>query len=866
MKKFFEPVGKLGWPVFFAVVSFSGCEKSVAPSLAPEKDRIEILVRDTLFMKYTRGPEDTPYDQKAFLLTFSITHATWSPQEPVILEVFKYYPQDEVLNAVTRVFLGGGGVTEGDTVTYLDADRNIDTLRFADPVQAVVLKSDQDKRVFHFEVAARVALKKNGPRFFEGGFENNHSKTALQFGGGATRAIKINDHAPMTRNNVVRTSITFDTTGLDTFQYYKFSTIGAVLFKNLKAMDSVLKHPGAVDTASVRISRNLLISLLDSTITDTGLIPLGRFGGMQKIPVVQLQNHFSTVAPAEKSDLGSGWVTVEKIDTLPRGLGRKWVFLNHKSWTTPLFENIDIDNSFAAEIRLDLSRAKVRYNTFEKKVALDQDEIPFVFDTFGDTTFEQTVWVWLATRVLGQEFLTIQSDEEGGEQGVLIFGNRVINQTDNELDFKAPWPDALLETKPRLFRTGAGGVLRASFLPDYEGNYRVSPFAHIKHNFDLNSGTPLEYDQVKPERGDNPSLARVVKKGSLLGYDEKDLNNFAKQQYILSEQDGVIKRIALTGWFNFVPLSQIGNGDSTFSGENLVDYFGLRNFDDLLPLTKFGGNRFTSIFSAFFYRPQFLINNTLITTYPQVHDKATNAGVKLFRPPFRGIPYFVNSNQSGSKEFVLIAMTRGRFFKEPRVFISFFSSPLRYVWDKIPPHARWHAEIDPNLDAYAPVYAVNRFNPNLKVVSDLSATNNPNFFEVHLSDLPAASGKHSSVRDLGGFAQITSVKLGFNYAADLVDVDPVSGFRQYKGRTNYRELDPRALSKQRRIGYGSGESYALEKIAFKEIDATLWRSGVWDMWIETKDDMGNEGIAPFIIPPAYDLKVGQITLRQILIK
>ena len=43
-----------------------------------------------------------------------------------------------------------------------------------------------------------------------------------------------------------------------------------------------------------------------------------------------------------------------------------------------------------------------------------------------------------------------------------------------------------------------------------------------------------------------------------------------------------------------------------------------------------------------------------------------------------------------------------------------------------------------------------------------------------------------------------------------------------------------------------------------------WRAGMWDMWIQTEDDLGNSGLAPYADKINYEL--GEVSIRQIEIK
>jgi hypothetical protein len=320
------------------------------------------------------------------------------------------------------------------------------------------------------------------------------------------------------------------------------------------------------------------------------------------------------------------------------------------------------------------------------------------------------------------------------------------------------------------------------------------------------------------------------------------------------------------GWFRYVPLYPASSLDSVLSTAALKNYFGITD-NDLVPDDK-NGNRYFSVYSAFVYVPdqRYYYHHNFQDYIDLV--STVYGGPKLYRNPFRSIPYFLSYNMTGSKEFVLMAYARGKYFKEPRVFISVFSSPYTYVWDKTPPHIAWDPSISSISGTYAPMYYVNPRNPAEKTSTDLSKTVIPYVFDVDLSGNSLFMSRECSVRDVG-FGRITSVRLCFNYASDFLSMEPVTGRRHYsKATIAVAELSAQDLAGQINTSYQVGKaSSGLGDVSFKGLDARLWQKGIWDMWLETSDDLGNSGVAPVMTPnSSYSDKLGLASVRQIEIK
>jgi len=60
---------------------------------------------------------------------------------------------------------------------------------------------------------------------------------------------------------------------------------------------------------------------------------------------------------------------------------------------------------------------------------------------------------------------------------------------------------------------------------------------------------------------------------------------------------------------------------------------------------------------------------------------------------------------------------------------------------------------------------------------------------------------------------------------------------------------------------GPKESFSLKNVSFRGIEIGGLASGLWDMWIETEDNLGNRGLAPYA--EAIDTTKGKTPVRQI---
>ena len=128
----------------------------------------------------------------------------------------------------------------------------------------------------------------------------------------------------------------------------------------------------------------------------------------------------------------------------------------------------------------------------------------------------------------------------------------------------------------------------------------------------------------------------------------------------------------------------------------------------------------------------------------------------------------------------------------------------------------------------------------------------------------------TSVRE-AGFGAIRTVRLLFNYHDNYLGMNPLTGQRQYITPNIYFDLPAEIIASQIKAKYSGKSSdtptsigYTLTDISFKDIDARGWQNGLWDMWMETEDDLGNRGLAPY--GTGLEPKNGSTPVRQIEIK
>jgi hypothetical protein len=190
----------------------------------------------------------------------------------------------------------------------------------------------------------------------------------------------------------------------------------------------------------------------------------------------------------------------------------------------------------------------------------------------------------------------------------------------------------------------------------------------------------------------------------------------------------------------------------------------------------------------------------------------------------------------GKKEFILVAYCRGSQFQENRIVFSDFSSLSAAYWDKYPPAFCWHPnQTVTNLaGGYSPANQQTKLDKAtltapLKTWNDLENLAILKVFNIYLASGAAEQDYpyNYSVLD-NGAGLVRSVALFIGYEKDLqnnafaprrYEIDPASGFRP---DINWR----------------------FEGLRFAPIDVTQWQKGIYRVWVETEDDLGNRGMAP----------------------
>lgn len=838
--------------LLLCMLFLGACEKAVKYQDIPAYGALQLSVKDTLLDTAVIASK-LFFNQRAFhLMVQDLTGRNPSSSSPVIFNIYKYYDSTATRNIVCRIFGGGVGFLPGDVCYYQNTNGKIDTLIYRSTLDTVLITGTHDKNRFSFEVAPLFNLS-GGPLVFSGGREGQILRDPLVRGGGLFRWLKINNGALYTADNRVQITARFSTAGIDSISYIRYSAQTSMSFDELIAIDSLLRHIGLKDSLFVRLNDSLKIRIQDSVVMSNAGIPQGRFGGLLKVKAdsVGLSKLFNTVKSDNSSSIpgDSGWFTVSKQDILPIGRGEKWIYLYNTKWGIPLSRKIDIQ-PYNIEVLLDDKKANVRKKGAEKEnICLLDNQIPFIVNIFGDTTFDDEVWVWIATRNCGESFI---------DQAGMIKNSFIDQNAHSFLGSNVPWPDAILETQPQCLhinKEGYAGILNASASADfYESKYRISPMVFWFYNYTTNEANFDFYDIKDFRFQNNEFLSQSMAKGSILGYSEASLGNFNGQDSVLANIGGSkLVRKPLTGWFEVEPLKDISS-DSTFSPLALINKFGskygVNTLDELIPsLSASGARKFYSIYSAYLYTP------SLPSFTTSFFDTKQNKGIKLYKNPMRSLPYFINSSMFGAKEFVICAYGRGKYFKEPRAMISTFSSNKRYFWDKTPPAFSWDSATSTLSSHYAPIYVQSNYTFKQ---TDLSLTLVPYVFDVWLSAADPTQNIVCSLRDRG-FGKITSVSLCFNYSGDLQNINPITGERQYRRTTMKIDL-PSSF-------YETQSSQAIGNVVFKNIDARQWQGGVWDMWIETEDDLQNKGVGPFMTSQRnLSAEGGSVSVRQIKIR
>jgi hypothetical protein len=533
--------------------------------------------------------------------------------------------------------------------------------------------------------------------------------------------------------------------------------------------------------------------------------------------------------------------------TLARGYGRKNVVLqcfNSRGIAvgTLLWDDIALKVS-PASIRFDFelaNRDSFFVDEIKKQVCVLSKTIPIIFDSYGDTSFlDSNIFIWIATRKAASKF----------------FNKGQFENSDMTYSSKGTknWGDCIFETKPEEFILNSSGKIRERILTgfDFQNGYRISPLASVStHDAagwkGTNFGSAVAISKAEVKRSDiSPEIiSRLVKKGSILGYDSTTLDSFTVSNVCISHPDSLVVVGNALSWFTAIPFSTFHN--NTYS-----------SVQQYISTVKKG---FTGDVGK--------IYNSLSLAYSI--DYSDN----LYQHPFRSIPITSSAVGDGVKEFIVIVMAKGKYFGENRVYFSSSTFNYSLVWDKIPPQIKWSVNPKVNSPYYSPLQAsqyapfcyMSLQNPATNKCTDFSQFKS-GVFDVYLSTKPPLE-RACSIRD-GGFGKIRSVKLMFNYSSEFIGSDPLTGVRKYLAPDIVMELSSDLIATQKKETYFSqnkvdGSSYALSDVAFRNIDFSGWRAGMWDMWIQTEDDLGNSGLAPY--SDVLNSELGEVSVRQIEIK
>jgi hypothetical protein len=721
-------------------------------------------------------PSDTLVwqDKIAFKIGFQKLLTTWDPAyqgQVVIYNLYRKQANSDNQVVIGRSFGASPLLDSGKSYTYMDDLGKIDSIKFIDSNFIIDIINDRTSESFVYGIASVTGVQQNTDGVnFARGFVNKVQYASQGIVSKPPVFLFINNNAPYTATPQVTVTGRFDTTGVDTLRFYRYSYLLGGYSGG--ATEVIRKEDFSAYFDSFNVSSLGMAEFSKKTTLSGG----AGFKGVQLIPVSRN----------------------------PRA--RLW---------SPLSDSIAIA-PYDASIGVDFNAAGVDYriNEFEKTICLFSDSIPVIFRTYGDTTFDSQVYIWLATRDLTSEFF---------DKNMQISGSKVtLSYRRADIDNA----DCILESPPQVFIKdiygNAGGILSTN----YEHDFRVSPLytndvktvhtrtADTLRDTTIYPSTEYSVSGIDRSNTDPVGLALTVKPGSILGYDSTHLNAFAAESVftIIGLKKSFIKSF---GW-------HVESGDPV----RRSDYFSRMRAAEKLDDVILG------------YLPE------NIYSFDSVQ----------YINPMRHIPvHALTEAKKGAKEFVIIAYTKGKYFGEPRVFISTFSSSYKYVWDKIPPCITWSDNYDPFVNKiYAPLYYSSPGNDHITNLSQLG-----NIFDVWLNPQPSSIDKviMAGMRDVG-FGQIKSAVLHFHPVVlpSQYTADPLTGARRYNDGSEDREfpLDDAAIQSQALSLYMQGDgnyftkrSYSIFQAVFPTIDASAWQSGLWEMWVETEDDLGNKGIAPY---------------------
>ncbi|OGJ89490.1 MAG: hypothetical protein A2487_06280 [Candidatus Raymondbacteria bacterium RifOxyC12_full_50_8] len=822
------------------ILAFNSCD--VPPPVQPDPENYTNSVQVTVVPAYyyTDGTTDSICDvlpvgdgrvwQENVAFKIFFTRASgWDPDiagDIIMYNIYKKAENSDNRILVARSFGEKAGRRNKDTaITYRSHSGKLDSVWF-DSVSYVydVLNTNAFERIqYGVRAVTNLNVGMENADFSRG--QENAITYSPPLGGGVPERFIINNGALNTFDNAAVITGQFDTAGLSAIVYCRYSEIlpldslSTYLFRIVRNKDSLgFNQNFQIGANTVYLRADSSVILSETKGTATYFYAFGRLGRVDTVYNTgnQLNAFFdSSFMPIPGS---ASSVSFAKTDTLVTGLGKKWVVVKgvwpgsyrKKQWT-PLFDDISIRSAYA-EIKVDRLRAagNIITNSYEDKWVLLGKEVPFLFDTFGDPTFQDTVQVWLATRNLVANFFT-------GSFQIDSFKVHAIGRTYDSL-----LADCIFETPPQKHLIDELGVIK-QVVSVNDTLYHVSPLARKSgtgvFSLELRNGTYI------PERGNlNPiDIALCVKPGSILGYGEADTNQFGTDTVFSFASDRGLKVAFLSAGWHI----------SATTPARIAAYTAT------------------------------MVTNNTKSAIPELVRSYDNT---VYRNPFQNLPLHVSGIKNGGKEFVLLAFSRGKYFNEPRVYISSFSTATKYMWDKVAPHATWSPSYDPKADLkYAPLYTSSKAT---------NLTQLGNIFDVFLRPDETAAGNAglgTGIRDVGA-GKIVSVELCFHPKTTNYTSDPITGLRVYSGANatpvKRYVLSIDQLTRQQQVLFGAKserKTWAISEASFLNINATQWSSGIWEMWVETEDDLGNRGMAPYG-GKQFSTALGNYFVREIKIE
>lgn len=811
----------------FCFLSFS-CSK---PPLEPESrtifsNRMFISCLDTIIKS-----------QLYYKVSFSKDSATWNPEElskPIIYQFSQKFGNNTNQDIFKKIEIPNE--SSSDSLRFYKNDKNaIDSLTVLHNNFVFIRMDSSDFSNLSFSITAITNLSSDiSKTIFSNGILGDMSSTIAPKRN--LPYLSINKGAIYTASDQVNVSIILDTSKIRFIVVYRYSA-----YKPIKSIDSIPLY----SNGAKQVTRDTIIDNKRSRY----------YNFVSKPDTIQcdtLNRSFNKVTPLSDNHSLS---LEDSVRLLPEH-GTKYVVLQRlgvdKKQIGPLlYDYIDIQ-PYRISVGVDLTESS-RFRRDHSLLNIEQvcvlsKDIPVFVETYGDTTFEDSIYLWIATRKTFNSFFKLQTATEP-----------IIDDfSNNYIDSK--WPDCILETPPERFHLNPSSKLYASLLTqfDYETGYHVSPLGQVTQ-----VGNALNLNSFSFEKINVPSAIKLlgktnicyfsnfasylIKPGSCFGYALDSLDNFSNQKILGNDTLNNISVLDTMspGWHTVISYKELQSAGSLSAFLN----------------AKYGASKAI--------RPH---------SKSVLADLCVDLDRNFYKHPFRGLPLTSSKiSTTGTKEFVIFMFGRGKYFKEPRVAISKQDSLHVYVWDAIPPQFVWSifernqsAKWDPTFDKeYAPLCYIDSVNSAIDRCSDISFL--PGFFDVYLSSLSGYKAE-TSLRDMG-FGKIVSAKLVFNFNQNYLKSNPITGERYYLTPNIEFPLSDDAINDQaRKTFYTSdnkiaGTSYCLTNIAFRDIDFSGWQTGLWDMWIETEDDLGNRGLAPHGIPSTSGTPANQfISVRKIEIK